>query len=342
MFGRKAPNADFQTFMDNVDQEKFKSPSQGSWWQRWSLNRKVIISIIVLLVIIAIAVGVGVGLTLGGSDDDGDAGRDEPAPPSNGTRPAGIWKPAAGTTWNYKLLNAIEDTSVDAEVWDIDLFDNDEGVISSLQSQGKKVVCYFSAGSYEDWRQDKDEFQDSDLGDALDGWEGERWLDTKSDNVRRIMRARLDTAAQKRCDGVEPDNVDAYENDSGLDLLEADAADYVTFLANEAHSRNLSIALKNAGAIVPTIIDLFEFSVQEKCIQYNSCGEFAPFIEANKPVFHVEYPKGDSINNNLVAENTKESICGNSDAAGFSTIIKNMNLDEWIEPCPSNQTYSAK
>lgn len=69
----------------------------------------------------------------------------------------------------------------------------------------------------------KTKFKESDLGKPLDGWEDERWLNVKSQNVRKIMRARLDLAAQKNCDGVEPDNVDEYDNDNGLKLTERDA-----------------------------------------------------------------------------------------------------------------------
>jgi hypothetical protein len=48
----------------------------------------------------------------------------------------------------------------------------------------------------------------------------------------------------------------------------------------------------------------------------------------------VEYPKGDDVNNNdPVSDTTKNSICKDSTATGFSTIIKNMNLDEWLEQC---------
>lgn len=327
------------------DQEKISPAARSSsWWQRWSLRRKIIIGATVLLVIIALAVGLGVGLTIARSTDEapGDNGTAPPPVSPNGTIPAGIWKPVAGTTWNYEILKPVGELSADAEVWDIDLFDNNATVINSIQAAGRKVLCYFSAGSYENWRPDKDEFQDSDLGKDLSGWEGEKWLNTKSDNVRRIMQARLDMAAQKRCDGVEPDNVDAYDNDNGLDLSEPDAQDYVTFLANEAHSRNLSLALKNAGNIVPAVIDIVEYSVQEQCIQYDNCNQFMPFIQANKPVFHVEYPKGDDINNiNFIATDVEESICDNSAAAGFSTIIKNMDLDNWIQPCPTNHTYSG-
>ena len=32
------------------------------------------------------------------------------------------------------------------------------------------------------------------MGAPLSGWAGERWLDTRSANVRRIMQARMDLA----------------------------------------------------------------------------------------------------------------------------------------------------
>jgi hypothetical protein len=48
------------------------------------------------------------------------------------------------------------------------------------------VVC--SVGSYEDWRSDAKEFKESDLGDPMEEWEGERWADVRSANVRRIVQ----------------------------------------------------------------------------------------------------------------------------------------------------------
>lgn len=39
------------------------------------------------------------------------------------------------------------------------------------------------------------------------------------------------------------------DNNNGLGLTTDDAIDYVTFLANAAHDCNLSIGVKNAGAV---------------------------------------------------------------------------------------------
>lgn len=101
-------------------------------------------------------------------------------------------------------------TTPDVSIFDIDLFDTPKETIQQLHALGKKVICYFSAGSYENWRPDASEFKPEDLGHNLDGWPGEKWLKLSSDNVRRIMKERMKMAVEKGCDGVDPDNVDAY------------------------------------------------------------------------------------------------------------------------------------
>ncbi len=95
----------------------------------------------------------------------------------------------------------------DAPVFDIDLFDTDADTIAGLKSQGKTVICYFSAGTYEPWRPDAGNFTDSDKGQSLaPEWPDEYWLRTNNTNVRRIMTNRIQLAAAKGCDAVDPDN----------------------------------------------------------------------------------------------------------------------------------------
>ena len=55
------------------------------------------------------------------------------------------------------------------EVADIDLFDAPPDIISSLHSDGIKVICCFSAGTSEDWRPDAINSL-SVLGNPLAGW----------------------------------------------------------------------------------------------------------------------------------------------------------------------------
>lgn len=246
-----------------------------------------------------------------------------------------IWQPRVGATWNYQINGAIlQKPTGKYDVWDIDLFDNNVTTISALQTAGSSVVCYFSGGSYENWRPDAANFPKSDLGKGLSGWDGENWINISSPAIRKIMVTRLDLAVQKGCNGVDPDNVDGYNNDNGLGLTPNDSINYINFLADAAHQRNLSIGLKNAGEIVPQVVNTVQYSVNEACVAYDECATFAPFIKASKPVFHVEYPKGPDVNNNLaVSSANKTTVCHAKGEDKFSTIIKNQNLDAWIEVC---------
>jgi endo-alpha-1,4-polygalactosaminidase (GH114 family) len=312
---------------------------RGGFLSRWSLKRKLLVGGTILLVLIAIAVGLGVGLTRnsGGGDNGGNNGGDNNGGgsfPPNATNPvnATYWKPENGTSWQIVLQYGLNDTSYDVDVYDIDLFDNNATVVNGLHNEGRKVLCYFSAGSYENWRPDKSQFHSSDLGKTLDGWPNERWLNINSTNVRNIMLERMDMAKSMGCDGVDPDNVDGYDNDNGLGLTSNDSINYMNFLADEAHKRNMSIGLKNAGEIVESVLPKMQWSVNEQCVQYDECDTFMPFIDNFKPVFHIEYPNS-APNTNTVEKN---KICDANQAQGFSTVIKQMALTNWVEECPND------
>ncbi|PBP18790.1 hypothetical protein BUE80_DR010445 [Diplocarpon rosae] len=285
------------------------------------------------LLIIAIALGVALGVGLSGGGGNNSGGSDDSAEPPAVNNPnateGSFWRPEAGTSWQIVLQYALNDTSANVSVYDIDLYTNDPSTIKQLHDDGRKVICYFSAGSYEDFRPDSSDFKKSDYGKGLDGWPGEWWLNISSANVRKIMSARLDLAQEKGCDGVDPDNVDGYDNDTGLDLTKAQAVDYLTFLAIEAHSRNMSIGLKNAGGIVNSTLPMMQWQVNEQCLQYDECEQFQPFIENNKPVFHIEYP--DSAPRITSEDNT--TYCDSTSDDGFSTLLKNMDLDDWYQTC---------
>lgn len=213
-------------------------------------------------------------------------------------------------------------------MYDIDLFDNDSQV-QTLHAAGRVVICYFSAGSREDWRPDASQFQAADYKNPLDNWPGETWLDVRSANVRSIMKARLDLAVTKGCDGVEPDNVDGYSNSTGFPLTEADQLDYNRFLATEAHARGLSVGLKNALDLVPQLVGDFDWALNEECLSYNECSALAPFINANKAVFHVEY-----VDNQSEGSAKLGAVCGDSTTSGFSTLVKEWDLNAWRLACP--------
>lgn len=289
--------------------------------------------IILLVVAIGLGIGLGVGLSGGSGDDSGDGGggSSAPLPPNNNTNATSgeYWKPASGISWQIVLQNPPTDTSLNVSVYDIDLFDNNASTISTLHAQGRKVICYFSAGSYEPKRPDSSQFTKSDYGKELKGWPGEHWLNTNSTNVRNIMSARLALASSKGCDGVDPDNVDGYDNDSGFSLTPSTAVDFLSFLAIGAHGYNMSIGLKNAGAIVNATVDFLQWEVNEQCVQYQECDLFQPFIETGKPVFHIEYPDSAP----TISSSARNGACDDSEAHGFSTVLKEMDLNDWVEDC---------
>ena len=55
-------------------------------------------------------------------------------------------------------------------------------------------------------------------------------------------------------------------------------------------------------------------------------------METGKPVFNIEYPDGAP---NVGAQKA-DSICGNRDAKGFETVLKEMSLNDWVEACPND------
>jgi hypothetical protein len=232
------------------------------------------------------------------------------------------WVPRLGDTWQWQLSGTVN-PSYDVDAYDIDLFDSPADLIQALHDDGRRVICYFSAGSYENWRPDSDAFDAADLGNALDGWPGERWLDIRSDNVRDIMKERLDLAMQKGCDGVEPDNVDGYSNSTGIALTAADQLEYNRYLAQEAHLRHLAVALKNDVAQVDDLVDDFDFAVNEQCHEYEECNTLVPFIAAGKPVFNAEYASRYVDN-----AGARQSLCNDARALGLRTLVLPLDLDD--------------
>ena len=244
------------------------------------------------------------------------------APPSPAS---GWWRPTAGLSWQWQLGDDDIDTSIEAEVYDIDLY-VDQAILEALHAGGHRVICYISVGSLEDWRPDKDQFPPEVLGRDYEGWPGEKWLDIRRiDLLAPIMLARLDECAQKGFDAVEPDNMEIYTNETGFPLTYDDQLHYALWLAEEAHKRGLAIGQKNAPDQTEDLVDVFDFAITEDAFYYNWASEMLPYIQVDKPVFAAEYTDlpGDF-----------QAFCRQSQELGFSTILKHRELDAWLQTCP--------
>lgn len=326
--------------------------------------------------VLGLGLGLGLGFTIGRRSHSVDVS-ELPEPPYISPTPnmsTPLWTPKVNDTWQITLLQPpllaadLKSTTPDVAIFDVDLFDTPLATIEALHNLGKKVICYFSAGSFEDWRPDAGSFRAADKGKELDGWPGETWLNINSESVRDIMKSRMQLASDKRCDGVDPDNVDAYvslrevianvtltcvqDNDNGLDLTTDDAIALIEFLSSIARPLNLSLGLKNAERIIPAVLPLVDFSVNEECVQNDECEKFQVFIETAKPVLHIEYPNKDADSDSGVQTKLVNELCGkdgDTNISGFSTVLKRMNLDGWVEYCdlkvaitPLNVTTALK
>jgi endo-alpha-1,4-polygalactosaminidase (GH114 family) len=292
------------------------------------------------LLVFGLAVGLGHGLVL--------------------DRAASLWQPAVNSTWQIILSQtlSISDTNPsvtpNVDVYDIDMFSHQNTtVVKSLQKLNKKVICYFSAGSYEPGRPDSSQFSKSDMGKELDGWPGEYWLNTNSPAIRTIMQKRIQIAAQMGCNAIDPDNVDGFvslsplslppasynlytysldlqQNTNGLGLTAADSVSFVKFMASEAAKLGMSTGLKNAGDIISDVMSSVQFCVNEECAANTECSTFTPFINNGKPVYHIEYP---AKSHKAVSSTALKAACQASGGTKFSTVVKTLELDNWVEYC---------
>jgi hypothetical protein len=231
------------------------------------------------------------------------------------------WGPRPTTApWQWQLQGEI-DLSVEAPVYDIDI-DVRAPVVDAIHAQGDKAICYLSVGTYEPYRDDADRFPNRVLGERLERFANERWLDIRERaTLKPIMRARLDRCRAKGFDAVEPDNVDAYQNRSGFTLSARDQLHYNAWIANAAHVRGLAVGLKNDLDQVGKLLPYFDFAVNEQCFQYRECGVLERFVDDGKPVLGAEYelPLG--------------RFCTRSLELGFSTIKKRYSLRAYRRTC---------
>jgi hypothetical protein len=230
------------------------------------------------------------------------------------------WGP--GVSWQIQYTGTI-DYNIDVEVFDIDLFDTPVQTIKSLHNKNKTVICYFSAGSYENDRPDSKTLLPA-AGNKMDGWP-EKWLKIGNSSIleniiKPVMKNRIRLAKSKQCDGIDPDNVDGYNNKQPITYDQQ--IFYNKWLATTAHSLGLKVGLKNDLDQVKDLVQYFDFSVNEQCLQYKECNDLNPFLKSNKPIFEIEY-------------NTKiwKKGCKTNKKRGFSPILKHLELDNWIKTC---------
>lgn len=247
--------------------------------------------------------------------------RSQPPPP-----------PSQERTYEWIYLIGRELTAKDVEIpyrtVFVDLFDTSRAIIQALKKNGKKVICYFSAGTLENWRPDAPEFPREAIGNPLENWEGEYWIDVRNSKVKEIMARRIQLAKEKGCDGIDPDNTDFYLYDTGFPLTERDAINYYKFISRTARELGLKVGLKNSGKILKDVLEDFDFVVSENCFKYQECGLYTQAIPYGKEVYDVEY------------ELSPEEFCPQARRIKVKAAKACYSLDGCWEPC--EKFYEAR
>lgn len=216
-------------------------------------------------------------------------------PPSAGA----WWKPTPDKPihWHWQLTQDFQyprDVLPNVTVYDIDGEHATAQTVAQLHALGPdiKVICYFDAGVYEDYRSDKSAFPQSVIGNADEGWEGSYWLDIRQQNILLpIMRNRMvNWCKNKGFDAIEPDETEVWSNNSGFPITKAQNNSYNQALAAMAHELGMSIGLKGNTTEAPELWQYFDWTLNEQCWEYSECDNiWNSFVANGKAAFNIEY-----------------------------------------------------
>jgi hypothetical protein len=225
------------------------------------------------------------------------------------------WKPKPTVqAWQFQLQGKI-DRSVPAPVFETDGDFTSRETVQALRKKGVKVICYLNAGSWENFRSDRNRFPGRVLGKRYDGYPDERWLDVSRYRLfAPVIEDRVRNCRRKGFHGVEFDNVNGWENPTGFSITRTEQLRYNRWLARLAHRNRLAAGLKNDGPQARELAGAFDFAVVEQCFQYDECGQYRPFLNRGKAVFSVEY------------ELPTSAFCDRAVDLGFSAISKDYDL----------------
>jgi hypothetical protein len=255
------------------------------------------------------------------------------SPPGAGAAPAGRsaalrarWIPAANTSYQIQYGGKL-DLTVPADVYDVDAFDTSARQVAAIHARGRRAVCYVDVGTWERWRPDASQFPKSVLGRPDDGWPGERWLDIRRTAILEpIMTHRLQLCKSKNFDGVDPDNLDGYVNNTGFHLTYAQQLTYDTWVASEAHAVGLTVAEKGDNNQVADLASAYDFAVVEQCFTQGWCRQFERYTQRNALVVDVEY--------NVAPSRFLAKTCPSDARYRETAILKHLSLNAWIVTCP--------
>lgn len=226
-----------------------------------------------------------------------------------------------GMRLQYQLVGPI-DVEADAELFVIDLFDARDDTIDRLRQDGRVIVAYVSAGTYEPWRPDTEALPMSVLGARLVGYPDERWLDVRDPAVRTLMSGRMDLARERGSAGVLLTSLEGYRVDSGHPLSQADQLEYNLWLAQQAQQRQLSAGISGDWAQAEALAEAYGFAIHVDCIASGRCQELQPYVDRGRAVFDLE------------TDGNLDILCPEAERLSLPITLKRPNFDSFMAVCP--------
>lgn len=220
----------------------------------------------------------------------------------------------------YQLVGEV-DTTVDADLFVVDLFNTERAKVAALHAAGRMVVAYVSVGSLENWRSDYARFPRAAVGMPLASYPDESWLDSRNSEVRRLMQARFAMAASKGFDGVLASMLGAYRSTTGFPLTRADELAYGTFLAGAAHDLDLTIGLSGDLELGDELTRNFDWALGVNCIERNTCADLIAIKNRGLPVFDLE------------SSSNHAAICKQAASLGIPVTFKAKGYDASRSDC---------
>ena len=259
-----------------------------------------------------------------------------------GDRADNLSRMSLNTTWDW-ILDSTPSTPPKVQYLGLDGFDTSKSYIRRATNRGTLTWCYLSIGTIENWRSDRTEFERLDRIERNAGAAGD-YRQAISGMARRTLAQQPGLQGVHAIDDRPAEDVPAQgvqacrvrtiwtgiATEPGSASNAVKTLTYVRALATEAQRQGLVTIHKNATELAKALQPRFGAILMESCVLYDFCSEARPYRNASKPVFNVEYPEawrdeGKTFN--------KLRDCAIATKAGANTIIKKLDLDDWIRRC---------
>jgi len=238
------------------------------------------------------------------------------------------WQPATGISFDWELNDINSGATFSGEVIDVDAFTTTAETVAALHAKGEKVIAYMSAGTIENDRPDISLLPLEVVGKVYPEWPNEKWLDIRQlEKMKPWLNTRFNMILKKGFDGVEPDNMDSYSNETGFSIQIADTKKYADYLIGLAHTNGLSIGQKNVPELSEEYASKFDWALTEDAFKQGWQDSMAVYVKKNKPVFAVEYT------DKTTQQDFQNLVCPKAKLLEFTAILKKRDLDKWVYKC---------